>query len=186
VQTKDPGGATTRSYVHQEVATTLLEREPGVADWLVYGFVAAWLGAGLVFLFGGATDPKRPSTPKSVPGRVLRTVVALALPAAVPVSGYLCGSLVYVDNAGTEDVSVTLPGVEDLQVPARSIVPVRVSGFVLDATVRSGGSVLERVLLRPDDGLWESVWRTIWSRGQFVYNICGTNAYDADVSVYTR
>ncbi len=185
VEVQGATSSTSRTYVGRAVPTELVETESSWPDWLVWALVAEWVLLGVTFLFSGAPDGAEGKT-AGRRRRRLAGVLMAALLIALPVTGFLAGSRFYVDNAYDVPVKVVIDGGSVVQVPARSAVPVRLSGFRHEAVALIEGEQVEVVRLVPDSDLWDMIWRTIWSRGEFVYNVCGENAYDADTAYYSR
>jgi len=185
VQVTAPASSTTRTYVGRSVPTELVETESSWLDWLVWAGIGEWVLLVLVFLFSGAPDGA--ASKKAGPRRrAVGSVVLVALLVAIPATGYFAGSRIYLDNAYDVPVKISIDGAAAIEVPARSAVPVRLSGYRFDVLTTIAEEPVETVRLVPDSGLWEMVWRTIWSRGEFVYNVCGENGYEAETAYYGR
>ena len=116
---------------------------------------------------------------KRWPRAAVLAVVLGGLAVATLVLGYASGSVLSIDNATDMPVRVTVDGTV-VDVPARSMTELRVSGPDVVVTTEVGGMPgvpLEQLSIALDGNPLGTLMRLTFGDGRYVYSVCGANHY---------
>lgn len=165
--------SSTVSAITRTVRTTPID--PGISTasiLMVLQVLLMLLGTIPAFMFISALTSKQRSRAAVLAG------VLGALAAVTVVLGYLSGSVLSIDNATDMPVRVTVDQ-QVVEVPARSMTEVRVSGpHVTVSTEASGMPVpVEQLSIALDGNPLGTLMRLTFGDGRYVYSVCGANHY---------
>lgn len=168
----------TKSAIRRTTRTAEVESSLELGDVLMVVLVLLLCALGIVGLVVGTHAAK-----KNAKGALAASGVGAALGMLCLLFGYLSGSVVSIDNATPSPVEVTVDGTT-VELPPSSFTSVRVTGSSVDIHTESNGQLMEEVELELDDHIGQTLFRTLFGDGRYIYTVCGENRFSMGQYTY--